>query len=97
MRGLKRRDKLRLLIKRSAAKELEVLPVKDRKRIVAKMEGLATNPWALGSERLSGKGKNRLRRATMVPRARFKMPAQFLRMPLLVRLGLPERPHLFKA
>jgi len=49
----------RLLIKPSAAKELE--PGKDRSRIVAKMEGLAGNPLPPGSERLSGEEKYRLR------------------------------------
>ena len=51
----------RLLIKPSAAKELEALPKKDRSRIVAKLEGLAGNPRPPGSERLSGEEKYRLR------------------------------------
>jgi mRNA-degrading endonuclease RelE of RelBE toxin-antitoxin system len=40
----------RLLIKRSAAKELEALPRKDRNRIIAKMQDLAGNPgfWVVG-------------------------------------------------
>ena len=51
----------KLLIKRSAAKELEALPRKDRSRIVAKIEGLADNPRPSGSEKLSGEEKYRLR------------------------------------
>ncbi len=51
----------KLLIKPSAAKELEALPRKDRGRIVAKMEGLAGNPRPPGSEKLSGEEKYRLR------------------------------------
>ena len=51
----------KLLIKSSAAKELEALPRKDRSRIVAKIEGLADNPRPPGSEKLSGEEKCRLR------------------------------------
>ena len=51
----------KLLIKASAAKELEALPRKDRSRIVAKMEALADNPHPPGSEKLSGEEKYRLR------------------------------------
>ncbi len=51
----------KLLIKPSAAKELEALPRKDRSRIVAKMGGLADNPHPPGSEKLSGEEKYRLR------------------------------------
>ena len=51
----------KLLIKPSAAKELEALPRKDRSRIVAKIEGLADNPRPPGSEKLSGEEKYRVR------------------------------------
>ena len=51
----------RLLIKPSAAKELEALPRKDRSCIVAKTEGLADNPRPPGLEKLSGEEKYRLR------------------------------------
>lgn len=48
-------------IKASAAKELEVLPKKDRNRIVAKIEALANHPRPAGCEKLSGEEKYRLR------------------------------------
>lgn len=51
----------KLLIKPSAAKELEALPRKDRSRIAAKIEGLAGNPRPPGSEKLSGEENYRLR------------------------------------
>lgn len=51
----------RLLIKPSAAKELDSLPARDRKRIVAKLQALASNPRPLGSEKLSGEEKYRIR------------------------------------
>jgi mRNA interferase RelE/StbE len=51
----------RLLIKRSAAKELEAVPTKDRKRIAAKIAALAGDPRPVGCEKLSGADKYRLR------------------------------------
>ena len=51
----------RLLIKPSAAKELEALPAKDRKRIAAKPQRLASEPCPPGTEKLSGQEKYRLR------------------------------------
>ena len=50
-----------LLIKASAAKELEATPKKDRQRLAARMEGLAATPRPPGSEKLSGEEKYRLR------------------------------------
>ena len=51
----------RLLIKPSAAKELETLPPKDRKRIATKIQQLASEPRPAGTEKLSGQEKYRLR------------------------------------
>ncbi len=51
----------KLLIRSSAAKELEAKPRKDRSRIVARIAGLAANPRPPGSEKLSGEEKYRLR------------------------------------
>jgi mRNA interferase RelE/StbE len=48
-------------VKRSAAKEIEALPPKDRRRVVAKIQTLARNPRPVGSEKLSGEDKYRLR------------------------------------
>ena len=53
----------RLLIKPSAAKELEALPAKDRKRISAKLPRLASEPRPPGTEKLSGQEKYRLRQS----------------------------------
>ena len=47
-------------IKRSAAKELEAIPLKDRKRIVTRIEGLQNEPRPSGCEKLSGEEKYRL-------------------------------------
>ena len=51
----------KILIKPSAAKELEALPRKDRSRIAARIASLAGNPRPPGSEKLSGEEKYRLR------------------------------------
>lgn len=50
-----------LRIKPSAAKELETVPRKDRRRIVQKIGGLASEPRPAGAEKLSGHDKYRLR------------------------------------
>jgi mRNA interferase RelE/StbE len=48
-------------IKRSAAKELEAVPRKDRRRLVVRIEGLAGNPRPAGVQKLSGEEKYRIR------------------------------------
>ena len=53
--------KYRLLIKPSAAKELEALPAKDRKRVAAKLRRLASEARPPGTEKLSGQENYRLR------------------------------------
>lgn len=51
----------RLLIKPSAAKELEGLPTKERKRIVTRMQALSTQPRPPGCEKLTGHDLFRVR------------------------------------
>jgi len=48
-------------IKRSAANELEGIPLNDRRRIVHRIESLGTDPRPPGCEKLSGDEKYRLR------------------------------------
>jgi mRNA interferase RelE/StbE len=50
-----------VLIRRSAAREIEALPLRDRRRVVTRIEGLAANPRPVGSEKLSGEEKYRIR------------------------------------
>jgi mRNA interferase RelE/StbE len=50
-----------LRIKPSAVKELEALQTKDRRRIVDKIQNLASEPRPLGCEKLSGQDRYRLR------------------------------------
>jgi mRNA interferase RelE/StbE len=51
----------KVLIKRSAAKELEALPPKVRRLVAAKVAGLAVTPRPQGVEKLSGQEKYRIR------------------------------------
>jgi mRNA interferase RelE/StbE len=51
----------KLLIKPSAAKELETLPAKPRRMIARKIQSLAGDPRPRGSEKLSGEDLYRIR------------------------------------
>jgi mRNA interferase RelE/StbE len=51
----------RLLIKPSAAKELEGLPMKERRRVVTRMQGLSDQPRPPGCEKLPGHDLFRVR------------------------------------
>jgi len=51
----------RVQIKKSAAKELEALPTIDRQRIVERIRSLSTNPRPMGSEKLTGEERYRIR------------------------------------
>lgn len=48
-------------VKRSAARELEAIPLQDRRRIVARIQSLRATPRPPGCEKLSGEEKYRLR------------------------------------
>ena len=54
-----------LRIKPSAAKELEALQTKDRRRIVSKIRNLADEPRPQGCEKLTGQGRFRLRQGNI--------------------------------
>ena len=51
----------KILIKPSAVKEIEAIPQRERRRIVARIQGLSSNPRPPGSEKLSGQDKFRVR------------------------------------
>ena len=54
--------KYRILIKPSAVKDIEAIPLKkDRRRIVDRIRRLEENPRPPGCEKLSGQDKYRLR------------------------------------
>lgn len=50
----------RIVIKKSAAKEIEKIQKKDRIRIVEKIRSLASDPRPIGSKKLSGQEKYRI-------------------------------------
>jgi mRNA interferase RelE/StbE len=50
-----------LHITRSAAKEIEAVPLKDRRRIVVRIRRLTVDPRPPGCEKLSGEERYRLR------------------------------------
>lgn len=50
-----------LLVKASAAKEVDALPSKDRRRLVERIRALADEPRPPGCQKLSGHDKYRLR------------------------------------
>jgi len=51
----------RLLIKPSAVKELEVVPRKDRQRIIKRIQNFSADPRPAGAEKLSGQERYRVR------------------------------------
>ena len=54
----------KLLIKPSAAKELEDLPAKERRRLAANTQKLASDPRPHGCEKLSGQERYRIRQGS---------------------------------
>ena len=52
----------KLLVKRSAVREIEAIPTKrDRQRVVARIRALASDPRPPGCQKLSGAEKYRVR------------------------------------
>ncbi len=51
----------KVLIKRSAVREIAAVPLKDRRRIVSRIEALGLDPRPAGVEKLSGDDKYRVR------------------------------------
>ena len=54
-------ESYRIVIKKSAAKEIEKIEKKDRIRIIEKIRSLAKEPKPTGSKMLSGQEKYRIR------------------------------------
>ena len=54
-------ESFRIVIKKSAAKEIERIEKKDRIRIIEKIRCLASDPRQFGSKKLSGQEKYRIR------------------------------------
>lgn len=54
-------EKYKVIIKRSAAKELETIPRHDLRRILSKIQDLATNPRPPGAQKLANFDLYRIR------------------------------------
>lgn len=54
-------ESYRIVIKKSAAKEIEKIEKKDRIRIVEKIRSLVSDPHPAGSKKLSGQEKYKIR------------------------------------
>lgn len=54
-------ESYRIVIKKSAAKEIERIEKKDKIRIIEKIRSLAEDPHPAGSKKLSGQEKYRIR------------------------------------
>ena len=54
-------ESYKIVIKRSAAKEIEKIPKSHRKRIVYRIQDLSTQPRPPGVKKLSGEEKYRIR------------------------------------
>ncbi len=58
-------DSYSVRINRSAAKELEDLPIRDRRRVVTRIGGLMSDPRPPGAQKLSGEEKYRIRQGQL--------------------------------
>jgi mRNA interferase RelE/StbE len=74
----------RLLIKPSAARELEALPRKDRQRLVTRLHQLSTHPRPPGCEKLSGHDLFRIRQGN--DRVLYSIQDEML-LVLVIRIG----------
>ena len=54
-------EKYKILIRKSAAKELDKIPKRDLQRITKRIKSLSKNPRPSGSEKLSGQERYRIR------------------------------------
>ena len=55
----------KVLIKRSAAKEIGDLPLRDRRRVVSRIRSLGSRPRPHGCEKLSGQDRYRIRQGDL--------------------------------
>lgn len=74
----------RVFIKASAAKELEAVPAKDRRRLATKIKALGSNPRPPGCEKLSGLDRYRIRQGNY--RVLYEIQGEVL-IVLVVKVG----------
>jgi mRNA interferase RelE/StbE len=73
-------ESYRILIKKSAAKEIERIETKDRIRIIEKIRSLVNDPYPPGSKKLSGQEKFRIRQGN------YRILYQVIRNELIVHV-----------
>ena len=73
-----------VLIKPSAAKELDAVPRKDRQRLAKRIQAFASNPRPRGCEKLSGQDRYRVRQGS--DRVIYEVQDQKLAV-LVVKIG----------
>ena len=74
----------KLLIKPTAAKELEAVPLKVRRRLVARIGALSSTPRPPGCEKLTGTGRFRIRQGDY--RAVYEVDDQNLQV-IIFKIG----------
>ena len=74
----------RVFIKPSAAKELEGVPLRDRRRLVARIGRLASDPRPRGCEKLTGAERYRVRQGAW--RVLYTIEDDVVRV-VVVRIG----------
>lgn len=84
--------KYKLVFKESVAKDLKSLPGKDVVRILERIDDLQHNPRPVGSEKLSGQNRYRLRQG--VYRILYEVSDEYL-IVTLVKVG--HRRHIYKV
>jgi len=82
----------RLVFKKSVSKDLRPVPNKDVARILQRMEALKENPRPVGSEKLSGQERYRIRLG--VYRIIYEVVDQFL-VVTVVKVG--HRKQVYKS
>jgi mRNA interferase RelE/StbE len=83
--------KYKLVFKKSVAKDLRPIPNKDVARLLQRMRALQENPRPVGSEKLSGQERHRIRQG--VYRIIYEVVDELL-VVTVVKVG--HRKHVYK-
>ena len=85
-------ENYRIVVKKSAAKEIEKIQKVDRIRIVEKIRTLSSDPHPLGSKKLSGQEKYRIRQG------RYRILYQIINDELIINVvKVGHRRDIYKS